>query len=409
MSYRILEICLACGSDQIMQTLDLGPQPPANQFHDGSKPLSSYPLILMTCRNCWHSQQRCGLDPRLLFTNYAYVSGTSKSLGEYFDSFVEKVEGDFGPKNMPPGRLNVLEIGSNDGSLLSRFAKRGHYVQGVDPAGNLMRLAKDKGVPTYNAFWPPAPDQANRIGGPFQVIIAMNVLAHTVNPLGFLQAARQFLAPGGRIYVQTSQAEMIQGGQFDTIYHEHVSFFTARSFDALAWRAKLTIDKLSRVPVHGGSYLVEMTAVPSPTTLSLTSEINVEHAAGLYTADAHHAFARHAEAIRAEVCVLIEEKRSGGFEIVGYGAAAKGVVFLNYTGIRPAAVLDDNPLKFGMLMPGSNVFVLSGQEIGPKDKPTLWLILAWNMREEIVAKIKAARGGCGDEFLTVFPEIELTK
>ncbi len=412
MSYIVLESCVACGWHHLERFIDLGPQPLANQFHDGSKPLTSWPLALNYCANCFHSQQQIAVDPALMFSEYSYVSGTSRSLGEYFDEFVKRVEGDFGRAQMPPGRLNVLEIGSNDGSLLSRFAKRGHYVQGVDPAANLALAARDNGVPTVNAFWPPGRDQGVRIGGPFNVIIMMNVLAHTANPLGFLLAAKEFLAPGGRIYVQTSQAEMILGGQFDTIYHEHVSFFTARSFDALAWRAGLTIDKLSRVPVHGGSYLVEMVNTPHLTTLSLTTEINAEHAAGLYAPEAYVAFAEKAAAIKVDVCELIEQKRAEGFGAFAYGAAAKGVVFLNYTGVNVGGILDDNPLKAGKLVPGRDIGVMSMrsfQKMGGPERPILWLILAWNMRDEIVAKIKAVRGGCGDEFLTVFPEIELTK
>ena len=219
-----LKTCLACGGTDLFQYLDLGQMPLANSFHDGSAELPTYPLAIQACRSCWHSQLSYAVDPDLMFRDYLYVSGTSDTLRRYFEGFAARFS----------SGLRVLDIASNDGTLLREFHKRGCAVTGVEPCCD---LSPTRELPIYTGYWDRDAFEEVTLGGKFDVITAFNVLAHTADPLTFLKLAREALAPGGTIWVQTSQAHMILDGTFDAIYHEHVSYFTPRSILALAGRA----------------------------------------------------------------------------------------------------------------------------------------------------------------------------
>ncbi len=241
--------CLACGGKLGVKYFDAGMQPLANHFHDGSEKLAEYPLGLNVCMSCWHSQLSHAVNPALMFRDYPYVSGTSATLRAYMKEFAAQVA---------PGKekKRILEIGCNDGTLLLEFINLGHKVLGVDPAWNVASSV----APTLSAYWNEYTVEHMLPGwsAPFDIIVAMNVLAHVADPLTFLQLCKRVLAPGGRIYVQTSQAKMIERGEFDTVYHEHHSFFTVSSMLNLARRAGLRVDAISHVQVHGTSYLFEL-------------------------------------------------------------------------------------------------------------------------------------------------------
>src|SRR5271165_1803863 len=213
MSYAPITHCLACGGSHLDPYLDLGRQPLANSYHDGSAPLDEFPLGVSVCPDCWHTQLTVAVDPDLMFKNYLYVSGTTSTLSRYFVDFVLRTERDQ-PLTRP---LRVLDIASNDGSLLEKFKLRGHVVQGVDPADNLRSRSHAKDIPTIVGYWNEA--ALGQIGEQFDVIVAMNVLGHITYPAEFLALCGRALKPHGRIYIQTSQALMVKNGEFDTIYH----------------------------------------------------------------------------------------------------------------------------------------------------------------------------------------------
>lgn len=403
MSYQPIPHCLACGGQHMEPYLDLGRQPLANSYHDGTMPLEDYPLGVAVCPDCWHTQLTVAVDPDLMFKNYLYVSGTTTTLSGYFEDFVLRAERDL----LLSRPLCVLDIASNDGSLLEKFKLRGHTVQGVDPAENLRAMSAARGIPTFVGYWNEA--ALDEIGARFDVIVAMNVLAHITYPADFLALCRRALNPGGRIYIQTSQALMVRNGEFDTIYHEHHSFFTVRSFLALAVRADLRVVDIEHVPVHGTSYLVQLTAdttdgVQSSDTFAIGRE---ETGFGYYNRATYQRFAQRARMTRDKVSELVGWSRSAGYRIAGYGAAAKGMTFLNFAALQLDYVIDDNPLKVGLRTPGQNIIIVGPDHLDIEKQKTLFVILAWNFYEEIMQRIRARKNDLSDSFLTYFPRVEL--
>jgi SAM-dependent methyltransferase len=332
-----------------------------------------------------------------MFREYLYVSGTSQTLRDYFRQFVIKVETELtGPGSHT---LRVLDIAANDGSLLKAFKSRGHEVLGVDPAQNLVAVAAKAGITVLPWYWEMVPEY--RLGGKFDVIVAMNVLGHVENPALFLRLAALSLEPGGRIYIQTSQADMVVNAEFDTCYHEHLSFFTTSSFSRLAERCGLVITKIERMPIHGTSYLVQLgrDGVTRPRRLATT---DAERAAGLYGLALYDGFQDRVRERVDQVKSTIEIYRAKGYPIVGFGAAAKAITFLNMAEIKLDLIVDENPLKQGRYTPdGTRI----ADWIGETPGPILWVVTAWNFAAEIMVKIKARRPDAGDAFLTYFPQV----
>lgn len=397
MTYRTLNKCLACGSENLRPYFRAPDQPPANMLRpDGMPPvMPRYPLGLQVCVNCFHSQNLVAVDPEKLFSDYLYVSGTSHTLRDYFEQFVDRVEGDFMPR-----KLRVLDIAANDGSLLAAFKARGHEVLGVDPAENLTPISETAGVTVLPWFWEQIPE--HKLGGKFDVIIMMNVLAHVANPALFLRLARLSLNPGGRIYVQTSQARMIERGEFDTVYHEHLSFFTARSLDALMGRCGLTLLGVERVPIHGTSYLATM-AAGAPFSTEQSEIVTTERAAGYYDLALYDGFQQRAADVAARAGATIDIYLAKDYQIVGYGAAAKAITFLTFAGIELDVIVDDNPLKVGRHLPMLLTKIVD--QWRGNSEPVLWVIGAWNMKDEIMGRVHDLRPGNHDAFLTWFPEV----
>ncbi len=407
--FTILDRCVICGGKDLSKVLDLGEQALANAFHDGTKEQTRYPLYLNSCQSCGHLQQGIAVDPDILFKDYPYVSGTTKTLGDYFDWFVDKVEKDF------PGRkLHVLEIACNDGSLLKRFGELGHAVFGIDPAENIQPLAVASGIHTTCDYWDEGCLSRNNMAGfKFDVIIAMNVLGHVADPVAFMRACRDALAVGGRIYIQTSQAHMVENGEFDTSYHEHISFFSREGFGQLAFETSKDMDggevkitSIDVVPIHGLSFLAvfEITEMP---LVFLSGFYNWVFLSGLYNRD--H-FTERLQSNANEICdtarAIRLDLRPG--RNIGYGAAAKGMVFLQRVGLDLVYVIDDAPLKQGKFCPGTNIPVLGSDVLKTAPHGLAIWILAWNFRDEIISRIKAVRPDNGDIFITCFPKFKVS-
>ena len=396
-----LRHCLACGSGRLVTYCDLGSQPLANTYHDGLQDLPTFPLAINVCENCWHSQLTHAVDPDLLFKDYAYVSGTTQTLSDYFDAFVEQVIDEF-----PFRCLSVLDIAGNDGSLLAKFAARGHDVMNVDPAENLTATSVANGVPTLCEYW--GVDTYLALDKQYDAIVAMNVLGHVSNPLAFLIGCRNALADGGKIWIQTSQAFMVPDGQFDTAYHEHHSYFSAISFLTLAARAGLTVESVSQPAIHGGSYLW-MLSIGGASDASVDGLLDTEDERGYYDIATYSAFGDAAQATATWLYQIVDEYRDAGYACVGYGAAAKGMTLLNYSAVTLDLIVDDNLLKVGLLTPGSDIPILSTQALTKIDDPLCCVILSWNFAEEIKRRIKAVRDRDDDVFVQCFPSKSVTQ
>lgn len=388
--------CLACGGERLSTYLNLGKQPLANSFHPPGTRLPTYPLAINCCSDCWHSQLTVAVDPDLLFKQYIYVSGTTKTLRDYFASFTELALTIAGASEP----VDVLDIASNDGSLLAQFKARGHRVQGVDPAENLLPLARQAGIPTEVGYW--SETMVARLGRRFDIIVAMNVLGHNADPLAFLNACRSAMKPGCRLWIQTSQANMIANREFDTIYHEHHSFFTARSFQRLADRTGLRVVSGRKPSIHGTSYLWTLAESGSDDG-SVAAIEQSEANSGVYDAVTYNDFAANARNTAEFVRRTLVGWRNQGYACIGYGAAAKGNTFLNFAGADLDYIVDDNPMKHGLLTPGRDIPVRPPDALREEPRPIVLLVLAWNFLYEIRTRVHAIRNRSQDRVLSYFP------
>jgi SAM-dependent methyltransferase len=389
--------CVACNGKNLKSILDLGNQPLANDFVNSNEEFETYPLKLMHCVSCSHSQISVSVDPSRLFRDYSYVSSTSETLDNYFDLLSNKILLEFGPSG------KVLDIGSNDGSFLVKFLKTNWASLGIDPAINLIPSSLAAGVLTLPTFFNESVSKV--IASDFDVIVAMNIFAHTSDPLEILLGMNNCLKENGLIYIQTSQADMFLTGQFDTVYHEHISFFNIKSMKILLERAGLYLKNATIVPIHGGSYLWEISKSPS-TKVPIDRQV-YEERMGFYTEEFYRNFSSAAEDCAQNVKNIVEKFRQEKYSIVSYGAAAKGNTFINFSGIKMDYIFDDTPQKIGKRSPAGGCQVSNPENLRQIDTPLLIVCPAWNFREEILRKVKTYRTNENDQFLTYFPEINL--
>lgn len=391
--------CVACDSRNLVTTLDLGYQPLANDFLAPGSVLQEYPLKLVRCEECFHSQLSIAVNPDRLFRDYSYVSGTSETLSHYFETLTETLINRFGKGK------KILDIGSNDGSFLEKFVSSDWRTLGVDPAVNLIPESVARGVTTIPTFYDEV--TADFLSSDFDVIVAMNVFAHTRNPLGILNGISRNLGENGRAFIQTSQANMFKSGEFDTVYHEHISFFNVRSMKALLKRAGLQLSGVNIVPIHGMSYLWEVSRIQDKEIyFERESE---EEEIGIYNPETYAIFAQSAVQKAREIRAQISEFRSKKYKIVAYGAAAKGNTFINFAGLEFDYILDDTPQKISRMSPAGGCVVSNPKILSEISGPLLVVIPAWNFRAEIIKKVQSLRDQKSDFYLTYFPETTLER
>lgn len=375
--------CLACGTPSLVPCLNLGNQPLANDFKASMDEVEmAWPLAVVRCRECCHLQLDYFIDPDLMFKHYLYVSGTSDTYRKYLDWFAEFTGAGPGQK--------VLDVGCNDGTQLDMFKKRGAETWGVDPAENLWPLSSTRHNVTLGYF-----GDSYEPGVLFDIVNAQNVFAHQRDPLETLKNMKRVTHDQSRIYIQTSQADMVLNGEFDTIYHEHINFFNILSFQKLADRAGLVLMDVLKTPIHGTSYMFILGQ--GPPSANVANLMEQERTQGLYSAPLYDEWAAKCLEFRTRLKTRLE-----GAYVVAYGAAAKGNTLLNFVGVRPQVIIDDNPLKQGRWSPGqrSPVVPKSWLETAP-DQPLTFLPLAWNLFDEIRSQILEIRSDPRDEFISL--------
>ena len=378
LNFTYLNKCLCCNSENLTTVLELHDQPLANSYvSDIDEPELYYPLALNYCNECTHLQLSHGVNPDLLFKNYLYVSGTTQTLRDYFDKFVEIVTDAMPVK----GRYKVLDIACNDGSQLDAFKNKGHQTYGIDPAENLHELSSANHTVICDYF---NEESVARLGADrYDVIIAQNVFAHNTYPKEFLRVCQDRLSDTGRLFIQTSQADMVEYGQFDTIYHEHISFFNIRSMGTLATQSGMYLENVFKTDIHGNSYVFVLTKDPScNNTQSLIDNEPKQ------TLEVINKFAQTA----VNVVTALQDELNSCTDclLVGYGAAAKGNTLLNFGQIDLDYIVDDNPLKQGLHTPGRKIKIVSLDDMIKiaGDKPVVWIPLSWNFFKEIRERIK---------------------
>lgn len=391
--------CVACGNSDLVSTLDLGLQPLANDYLQEGSEFETYPLQLNYCIKCSHSQLSIAMNPSRLFRNYLYISATSETLNSYFDSLSSMIFNVHGVS----GKL--LDIGSNDGSFLSKFKDTNWMSIGIDPAINLIPSSNSLGVTTIPDFF--TERIASLLTSDFDVIVAMNIFAHTNDPIGILRGIFNCLSENGTAYIQTSQADMFISGQFDTVYHEHISFFNVKSMKTLVQRSGLYLNDVTIVGIHGNSYLWKISK-KSQNNGNFAREL-FELDNGFNSEDFYIKFKALSLNKVKEVNLIINKYRKQKFKIVAYGSAAKGNTFMNFAGINLDLLFDDTPQKIGKISPVGGIKVSDPMQLESIKEPLLIIIPAWNFATEILKKIRTLRKDSNDMYLTYFPEITIEK
>lgn len=372
--------CLACGGNNLKLFCDLGKQPLANDLKVSlEQDEELYPLAVNVCQDCYHSQLTVSVDKDLLYKHYLYVSGTTKTLSDEFDAVANIIRNE-----NPNGEKRILDIACNDGTFLKAFRKYGWSLNGIDPAENITQAIKDADLNIICDYFP-----SKKIKEKYDVITCFNVVAHIPNPYEFLLSCREILSDDGTLYIQTSQKDMIVNGEFDTIYHEHHSFFTIKSMNTLLTRAGLQLVDVEYRPVHGKSYLFK---IKKSRIYDKLLEEDV-----LYDIQTYASFNERVEQNKQ---ILLSAISNSDKTVVGYGCAAKGVVRTNYFGIKHKYIVDENPLKIGKVVGGVNIPVVSPEDFANDPEPLLIIVYAWNFFDEIQEKIRKLRPNMNDEIVS---------
>ena len=401
--------CRSCGGRSLRPVFDVGLVPLANEYPSSESECESerrFPLSTLVCQTCWLVQLAEAVLPDMLFTDYAYFSSYSDTWSQHAEHFaVSAVE----QWNLGAGSL-VVEVASNDGYLLKHFHAQGVKVLGVDPAENVAAAAQEAGVPTEVAFFGRAfADVLVKRGDRADLVVANNVLAHVPETNDFVGGLARILAPQGVVSIEFPElSTMLDGAQFDQIYHEHVFYFSLFSCQALLSRHGLRIFDVEHLETHGGSLRVSAChdAADHRSRPSVKAKLSMELERGLSQIETYDAFAAEAEARARSVRRFLDETVATNSKVVAYGAAAKGNTLLNYCSVSSreiAYVVDRSPHKQGRYLPGSHIRI-SAPDVLRADRPNYVLVLAWNLLGEIVASLPEV-AACGGRFVTTMPRL----
>jgi len=381
--------CRVCGGKELVPFLDLGLMPLVNRYLNpaaASQDEPRFPLEIHFCRSCSLSQLSVVVDPRILYSEYDYHSSVSKTFQHHCGEMAASLKRDLSLA----AQDFVVEIASNDGCLASQFQKLGCKVLGVEPAVNLAKLANDAGIPTLHEFWSQAvADRIRKEHGPARLVVATNVLAHVDDLHGFIRAVASLIQSAGAFVFEVPyMVNFMNRAEFDTAYHEHLSYFLLRPLKRALEENGLAVVNAQEFEIHGGSIRItalpaESGAAPSATVQRL---LGWEEELGLHEEATYLRFASHVATLKEELTTFVHSLKAQGKKLAAYGASAKGNVLLNYCGIGKEIldyVVDDTPAKQGKLYPGNHLPIVSRDRLAASP-PNYLLLLAWNFVDEMV-------------------------
>jgi len=402
--------CRFCDYEIKKKFVDLGVTPLSNsylKYENLNRPEKKFPLQAFVCENCFLVQIPEFETPDNIFSEYAYFSSYSKSWLQHVENYVNMIS----EKNSLGKNSLVVELASNDGYLLQFFKKRGISVLGIEPAANVAKVAEDKGIRTMvDFFGEKLAQKLFREEIKADLIIGNNVLAHVPNINDFVKGMTILLKSNGIINMEFPHLlQLIKHNQFDTIYHEHFSYFSLYTVKKIFEFYNLTIFDVEEISTHGGSlriYAKHETNTNFEIKNSVSELLEKEENFGLLNLSFYLEFSKTVESIKKELINFFQNAKQNKKKIVCYGAAAKGNTLLNYCeiGIEDVEyVVDKNPHKQGLYLPGSHIPIKEPKEI-KKTKPDFVFILPWNIKDEIMNEISFIRDWRG-KFVIPIPKV----
>lgn len=392
LSYKIEKVCRICGNENLRKIISLGKTPLANNLvtkGDVDKE-EKFPLEVFYCSECHLCQLSYVTSPEKMFKHYVYVSSTTETFKKHFLELSDKIIRDLG---LNSGSL-VVEIGSNDGILLKNFNEKGMRTIGVEPADNLIPLARNRGVDTINDFFNErVVEDILRVKGKADVVIANNVFAHIHDIKEVVRNIKNLLKNDGVFCIEVQYfLDSIRHSTFDNIYHEHLSYFTLLSLNEFFKRQQMEIFNVEHIATHGGSLrvFVQKNGGKYPLSTSVTERMAEEHTLGLDKIETYEQFAERIYQIRDRLQLFVKKLKVEGKKIAGYGAPAKATTLLNFCGIDNTQIdyiVEDNPLKQGLIIPGVKIPIVSKDMLNTSP-PDYLAILAWNFAQEILQNNK---------------------
>lgn len=404
--------CRFCGEHLKHTVVDLGMSPLCESYltcDQLNQMEPFYPLRVYVCAACYLVQLDQYVSAGDIFSDYAYFSSYSDTWLAHARAYAESMIDRF---SLTP-QSRVVEIASNDGYLLQYFVARDITALGIEPAANVAAVAVDKGVPTLVKFFGQL--TAEELAGDglrADLLVGNNVLAQVPDLNDFVRGVQTLLAPAGVVTMEFPHlARLMEGNQFDTIYHEHFSYFSFLTAERIFAAHGLTLFDVEELPTHGGSlriYARHRASTTHPVTARVGALREWERAAGFTQIDRYRSFGRQVERTKRKLLDFLIRAKDDGKTIVGYGAPGKGNTLLNYCGIRTDFLdytVDRNPHKQGKFLPGTHIPIYAPERIR-ETRPDYVLILPWNVKDEIVKQMACIREW-GGRFVVPIPEVQV--